>query len=412
MGMPVMGNRSDTLPTPEIFALCLVAAAGLQVMENILPRFPLFPWMRLGLSYVIILPFLLRYGVRPALALLLARNGMTLLFGGQPLSTFLIGTGAGLASFLVLGGAIRWAYSRRLMGLVGAGVLLASGFNLAQLALVKWTLVRHSGFFVQSGPLLAWSLASGTAVALLIRLSAGEIGQFLSDAGMTAPETGEESRSGKTRPGELPEGRPAYALAAIMAMATLLITDSPSIQATGFLMFAAISGRDGARTLRQAWPFFFFLAWLHLLRTPGTMLPGGWTTREGLHAFILHGLRLGNLILAGKLASSNIPWRWLGRRESIYIRGFTLALPLMPTLFPRSIALGKEILGDLKAGRRENLLAKPLRAWRLEMSDGEVPPTRPTSRPAKAKRKVSGRYHSFSVTTRCDSLTLPVKSTE
>lgn len=107
-------------------------------------------------------------------------------------------------------------------------------------------------------------------------------------------------------------------------------------------------------------------------------------TREGLQAFALHGLRLGNLILAGRLASRHIPWRWLGRRESIYIRGFVLALPLMPTLFPRSLALGREILRDFPAGRREGLLAKPLRAWRLEMSDGAHEAAMPASMPGTA----------------------------
>lgn len=355
--------------TAEAFALALVAAAGLQVMENLLPRLPFFPWMRLGLSYAIVLPFLLRYGVVPALALLAARNGMSLLFGGQPFSTFLIGTGSGLASFLALGGMIRWACSRRLLGLAGAGILLATGFNAAQLALVKWTLIRHGGFFVQAGPMLAWSLASGALVSALIRLSEKEIGEFLSGPVPRQPDGEPASGAGASGHPGLPEGRTSAALASLAALGALILTPSLAFQAAGFTLLAAVSGSKGWRLLRQGWPYFLFLAWLHLLRTPGTLVIGDWITREGLDAFALHALRLANVMLAGRQISEHLPWRPLASRESLYLRGFFLALPLMPTLFPRSLAAGREMLAELRAGRTKGLLARPLSDWRKEMAE-------------------------------------------
>ena len=363
---PPARDGSGVALTAEVFALCLVAAAGLQAMENLLPRIPLFPWLRLGLSYAVILPFLLRFGVWPALVLLLSRNGMTLLFGGQPLSTFLIGSGSGLASFLLLGGPIRWAISRNLMGLAGAGILLATGFNVAQLLLVKWTLIRHAGFLVQAGPMLAWSLVSGVAVALVAGFSAREIGRALDGEAPASQDWSPRRPRAMERPG-LPEGRPALAVSGLGALIVVFLVPSPAVQAAALALLAGISGLAGCRLLKTAWPLFLYLAWFHLRGTPGALLPGGWTTHEGMEAFAFHALRLGNILLAGRFVSAHMPWARLGGRESVYGRGFAMALPLMPGLFPRSLAMGRQILRDLRAGRREGLLAGPLETWRREL---------------------------------------------
>ncbi|MDQ3003218.1 MAG: Gx transporter family protein, partial [Fibrobacterota bacterium] len=155
----------NTKVTPEAFALALLVASSFQIMENLLPRIPLFPWMRMGFSYVVILPFLLHYGPRAAFALFLARNFITVLYGGQPLTTFLIGSGSGALALLGLGQPVAWAYRRGWMGILGSSILLAAGFNLIQLAMVNFAFIRHSGFFFQVGPILAWSLISGAIIA-------------------------------------------------------------------------------------------------------------------------------------------------------------------------------------------------------------------------------------------------------
>ena len=48
--------------TPGTFAICLLLAASLQIIENLVPRIPIFPWLRFGFTYLVLLPFLLRYG--------------------------------------------------------------------------------------------------------------------------------------------------------------------------------------------------------------------------------------------------------------------------------------------------------------------------------------------------------------
>jgi uncharacterized membrane protein len=349
--------------TREAFALALLVASSLQIMENLLPRLPLFPWMRVGFSYVVILPFLLQYGPRAAFALFLARNVISILYGGQPLTTFLIGSGAGAMTFLAAGPPVAWAYRRGLLGILGASVALATAFNLSQLAAVNLTLIRHSGFYFQIGPILAWSLLSGAAVALLIRFSDGELLRLFAPATGAPPPARPEPET--PRP---PSAPAAPFLAGLALLALLFAVTDVRVQAPLLaILLAAVPGRF--RLLWNTWPFFFYLAWLHLFHTSGEYLVGEWITREGTMNFALYSIRLANLILLGRWLARRLPWQWMGSSRSPYLQGFLLALPLLPELFAPSLRLGKDILRGLAAGKRAGALAPAFETWKTRMAE-------------------------------------------
>lgn len=353
--MPSPGERAPR-PSAEGFALALLIATSLQIMENLLPRLPLFPWMRIGISYAVILPFMIRYGARAAFALMLARNGITLLYG-QPLTTFLIGSGAGAAAFLALGAPVAAFCRRGWLGLVGACVAMSAGFNLAQLIIVNLALIRHAGFYFQLGPLLAWSLISGCLVALLIRFSSEEIDLVMAD-GPTG--TG-------ARPAPIPRGptdwKPFLAGLALLIALFVLPRFEAQLPALACLLLVG----ERFRHLLRAWPFFFYLAWLHLFQGEGVYWLGEWVTREGALAFALHSLRLANFILLGRWLTSRMPWGWAGKSDSPYLRGFLLSLPLLSDLFAPSLEMGRQVIRDWRNGKRKGILAPAFKAWRLRM---------------------------------------------
>lgn len=368
--------------TPEGFALALLIASSLQIMENILPRIPLFPWMRVGFSYVVILPFLLQYGPRAAFALFLARNLISILYGGQPLTTFLIGSSAGALTFLGAGPPLAWAYRRGWLGMVGVGILMATVFNVAQLALVNLTLIRHSGFYFQTGPILAWSLVSGTAVACLILFSEQELsGLFASPRPFPGPGAGESQAAASApkaaaaavsyAPTGLPRAKTAPFLFGLALLVALMAVPDMRLQAPLLAVLAWLV-RQRFRVLIQAWPFFFYLGWLHLFHTPGAYLWGEWITREGLQQFAVYALRLANLILLGRWLSGHFPWQWAGRSRSPYLRGFLLALPLFTDLFRPSLEFGREMIRRLWAGQRKGVLAPAFDSWRAKMEEAAI----------------------------------------
>lgn len=324
-------------------------------MENLVPRFPLFPWMRLGLSYVVILPFLIGFGAEAACALFLARNAIALLYGGQPLTSFLIGTTAGCASLLLLGPLVAWACRKGWLGVLGASVALASLFNVFQLALVNVALIRHAGFYFQAGPILAWSLFSGAAVALLIRFSGRELDELLGQALAAGGAAAAPLRPVPILP----------FLAALAGLAAIFAIKWPWAQAAILaLLLPLVPGRFAV--LVQAWPFFFYLVWLHLFRTPGAYLWGP-ITREGIAAFAVYGLRLANLMLLGRWAAPRFPWQWASRSRSPYLRGFLIGLPLLAGAFKPSLEFGRDLIRGLAAGKRQGVLAPAFAAWRRKL---------------------------------------------
>jgi uncharacterized membrane protein len=346
--------------TAEGFALALLIASSLQIMENLLPRIPLFPWMRVGFSYVVILPFLMRYGARAAFALFLARNFITILYGGQPLTTFLIGSGSGALVFLGLGQPVAWAHRQGWLGVLGAGVLMSTAFNVCQLALVNLTLIRHAGFYFQMGPILAWSLVSGAAVALLIRFSGPEL------AGLFAPLPAAPHALATP-----PARDPVPFLLGLALLAALIALPDIRLQAP-VLLALALAVRERMRILLHAWPFFFYLAWLHLFHTPGAYWLGEWVTREGVANFGMYALRLADLILLGRWLSSRFPWQWAGQSESPYLRGFLLALPLLSGIFGPSLEMGREMFRRLLSGKFSGILAPAFGTWRQRMETAAV----------------------------------------
>jgi uncharacterized membrane protein len=356
--MPSPGKRL----TPDAFALALLLASSLQIMENLVPRVPIFPWLKIGLSYAIILPFLLAYGAPSAFALLVARNLLGVLYGGQMFSTFLISTGSGAVAFLIFGAPVAWAFHRKLFGLVGVSVMLATIFNLSQLILVEWILIGHAGFFFQIGPLLAWSIVSGVGVAWLIRLSAPDL-----ESALEWENRAESVREAVARVEPARWKFPAGL--ALLGVVLFLPSLEWQLAGTGGMIFASRRHRlPVLRSLRAAWPLLFYLGWLHLFHTPGRIVGWGGMTEEGVKAFGFHTVRLINLVVVGQALSRVFPIAWMRRSRHPAVQGFLVALPLLPGLFSFSVAAGKQVVARWRAGDRKRLLTPLFEAWKQGLS--------------------------------------------
>jgi hypothetical protein len=110
----------------------------------------------------------------------------------------------------------------------------------------------------------------------------------------------------------------------------------------GCAVFALLGKRSkDLKLLLQAWPYFFFLAWFHLLDTPGHLVGVGGVTREGVDSFLVHAGRLGVFLLAGRNLFRILPWNSFLSR-SPWARAVSIALPLLPGLFQASTAAARE----------------------------------------------------------------------
>lgn len=326
---------------PRVFAGSLLAASGLQLVELLLPRIPVLPWLRPGFSWIVILPFLLDFGVWPAIALFLCRNVLAMAYGGQPASTFLISSVSGSVAILLLGRCIAVLYVRGWLGRSGASVLLAALFNTLQLFTVAWVLVGSAGYFGQIGPLLVWSVASGFVVGWL-SLPLGD-GRGWSLLAALSPSASQEGP---------PQGRILPGVLAGIGMALCLGVSDLRILGMALAVSLIWGGGATARALARTWPFLPYLAWFHLHGTPGDLVWGSWITRQGIEQFAGQTLRLWAFTAFGRILAQRAPWARLATVDAPWARGLALSLQSMPRLFSASLASARSWWNN---GRRRGL---------------------------------------------------------
>jgi hypothetical protein len=256
-------------------------------------------------------------------------------FGGQPPTTFLISSLSGTFALLVLGEPIRRGLARGWIGWIGAGILQATAFNLLQLFLVTWLLVGHGGYLFQMGPILAWSVVSGAVVAwMAARWFPPHAWEQLTASCPDSP--------GEARPETAWRIRAAWWIAVCLVPA-FLDRSVPVLAILAGCAFYAVFRRRyrDLSLLVQAWPFFFFLAWFHLLDTPGHLLGATGVTREGVESFLVHAGRLGVFLLGGRNLFRVLPWATF-LAGSPWARATSIALPVLPRLFQAATTSARE----------------------------------------------------------------------
>lgn len=351
----LMQSRTDNFPSQisaKTFAICLLLTCSLQIMENLLPKVPIFPWLRLGLAYWVLLPFLIRFGLMQMLALFVFRNLVTLIYGGQVFSAFLISTSAGVFSLILIGHLGRWLYLQQKLGLVGLSVALACGFNISQLIIVDRLFIQHQEFYFQLAPILFWSLISGVFIAILVYKSSTTLEQlFTFELKVSQTEQSKSNKSATFNLIDLIGG-----LISLSLFSAILILDEILYQCALLILVLIFSRFRKIKILLFAWPFYFYIAWLHLFQTDGVYLLGELITKEGVNAFVFYSLRTTSIILSGQLLGRYVPKVLSKFRPNRYLEGMRYALPILPALFGISIALGKDLFQKIKTRQWENLL--------------------------------------------------------
>jgi uncharacterized membrane protein len=320
--------------------------------------------LRLGLAYLILLPFLLRFGVFKTLMLFVCRNLITLVYGGQIFSAFLISTLSGVFSLGIVGSTAFYLYHKKLLGLIGTSIALACAFNLMQLVVVNFLFIRHGDFFFQVSPLLLWSLLSGSLIALLVKKSISGVNLLFDSKNSTGLYYQEVKKEG------LSFYQWLNLMTACCVFASLFLITSVRIQFIILPFLLLINRFKNIKIIYYAWPFYFYLAWLHLFRTEGIYIYKDWITREGFDNFIFFAVRTTNIILCGQWLSRYISGLWRGSAGNFYIKSIGYALPLLPALFGLSLAMGKEFFHQMRNRNFDSPLYAAIK--RLETELGNI----------------------------------------
>lgn len=109
-----------------IIALLLVG------IEQCIPRIPLFPWIKPGLTHAVTLVWVYRFGIADAILFHLLRQWIIMLFYGFSFFPFVLGGISGVVAICVSG----LLMSSGFIGMIGIGILTALTHNLVQLLIL------------------------------------------------------------------------------------------------------------------------------------------------------------------------------------------------------------------------------------------------------------------------------------
>lgn len=149
---------------PVIFLAFLTAlACSVHIVESLISRSLPFPFLRLGLSNVVVLYLVMEKKFWQAVIVNVTKS----LIGGVATFTFLtpgtlLSLGAGLTAILVMEIARRAHLGLSIYGISVAG---ATAHNMAQLLLIKWVVLDQRGVFMLTPILLFLGLISGILIA-------------------------------------------------------------------------------------------------------------------------------------------------------------------------------------------------------------------------------------------------------
>jgi uncharacterized membrane protein len=141
--------------------LWIFAAVAISAVEALIPRIPLFPWLKPGFSNAVTILWIIEYGTADALLFSFLRVWISGFYVG--FSLFSLGLGLCGAACATLSMGLLWRYlgSRRWLGTVGLGICGACFHNAGQLAALALLLREAEKLFVQVPVMLGASLVFG-----------------------------------------------------------------------------------------------------------------------------------------------------------------------------------------------------------------------------------------------------------
>ncbi len=154
----------------SLFFLAFLSAiaCSLHIVESLITRALPLPFLRLGLSNVIILYLIVNNKAWQAIIVNITKTLVSAVITFTFLSpSTLISLGAGLAAVL----AMLLAQKSRLgFSIYGISICGATAHNMAQLIIAKWVILDRSEVFVLTPILLFLGLVSGLITAYILQL--------------------------------------------------------------------------------------------------------------------------------------------------------------------------------------------------------------------------------------------------
>jgi heptaprenyl diphosphate synthase len=141
-------------------------AISIYVLENLLPR-P-FPFMKIGLSNVVVLILLIKWNFRSALVVAVTKTFIGGFFSGTILSpTTLFSFGGSLVALIVMLVFIR---SKIAFSVIGISIAGAVAHNVTQLLIVRMILIKENSIFYLTPLMILMGIVTGVITGYLAKM--------------------------------------------------------------------------------------------------------------------------------------------------------------------------------------------------------------------------------------------------
>lgn len=255
-----MKTKTDHTTLSYLLAMSVIV----NIMELMIPRFPLFPWIKLGLANTFLIAVIVLFSPAEGVRFAFLRTIIAGILSGMPATSFFFSGFGGISAALVMGGAWVLLGKRNWIGLCGIGILGAVTHNSAQLIVAYMLFVRNTAFLWQIPPLLVFSVFAGSAVGFL------SLSVIRSFTGINPPVPKPDTNAGTYNLIDK-AGIPVFLLLIVWIFAV----KEPSVIGISFLLMIAVSLFQGNRlshlfgVLIRFWGLYLWIILSFLLFSSG-----------------------------------------------------------------------------------------------------------------------------------------------
>jgi heptaprenyl diphosphate synthase len=146
----------------------ILLAVGLNGLELLIPRIPLFPWFKPGFANIITIIWIIRYGTVDAILYTILRSWISGFYFGFSLITLTLSVSGGIVATAGVGVLWHLLGKRQILGSIGLAISGAIMHNSAQLLVVYLLFMRNDSVFYQVPLMMIASIVFGGLTGFMV----------------------------------------------------------------------------------------------------------------------------------------------------------------------------------------------------------------------------------------------------
>ena len=289
----VTRHSNETNVIIIIKTIFILLSVSVSIFEFFIPRIPLMPWLKIGLTNSITLLWIICFGFRDTIFFLFIRLWIISLYFGFSLITLILGFSGACASCLMMAVLWRLGGKYKIIGCIGISIGGAVAHNMTQLVIVYYMLAHNAYIFYQIPVMLGASIVFGTGIGILAPLIYSRIVPLMDSTHTAAHSCPEKNTQYSVK------NSPMCWIFLFLSVFSIGINSIPLLIGICLLSIGVVLRVDKRVLYVLAYPFtrfwllFILIGSVHLFFTPGRYVISNIpVTYEGVRLTLIQWLKL------------------------------------------------------------------------------------------------------------------------